>query len=1038
MTSGPATGARKILYDVMLSYRSDDSALAYMISNELSNKKFKVWQYKKDGVVGSDSLYKEAKEAIEQSRVYLLLIPQDGLGKNDRFWQNPRADADRSKASVTQLELLHAIEVNGGWARFQERITARGGANSQAPLELPIMLYYLRRASDSSEFNSVPCGAPEGIDELPYVDGFAASDAAIGVLIKSIEDLFTKAGWSPLGGLTPPDTGGGEKKRKRAEFEVLAKWEEKLCAQAAGARAPHLVSSRGASGFMLPLSGESGTEKYGRGRSGIEPAFSDNETPSVGVERGVRAPLHSWFAEGGPKFVLLSGPQGAGKTAYLRWLGRVAGKSLLPKQALSKEEEEVGQALRRTLPDGSATWPVPLWLDAEKLVERLEVRDRQDDYDHGVDSLSAMIRQLAGSELVDERLEVRPYLVLVDGLNLLTARQRNRLLNLAYTYTILHKDKPIQLVAAIRQSAMDDARDPSHEFAQILSDVTSGWDEIRICPLSLTSMDDFLDGQNAKDSVLVDSLRKLIGRVEREKDADVYLSTPLGLALAVRRGDAAEDAPLDGRLLMFELLTEFFSNSEAEQARVALGPVAAALVSRGEMEFCKADLLDVAPLCDLDVATVERIFESIKEGQFADYVGPVERKGRQREPRCRFSQESARDLFAADYLSEVAGEATWIEVFDTHGIWSDMAADGSRWRPALEILLVALVAQDQLNAARRVTAELLRRQQRCMETGHGRALWSLLLDVALRTPHAFDPGLGSWTELLDNLEEGYETYRPSWNLEARDRSLTALTRLERVRDRSYPKGVNETTSFSGILIDGKPHDIQVANAPVLVRHYERFILALERDSAGLARLFASDFDIEKSVIRWRAPSRWLQQQLAGPDRPVVDVTWHEAVAYCRWLQEEIENGREVEFGVELDPKSVIRLPAFDEWQQIKLLATDPKSFPSSPSSPGRDATAIANCAEAHLRRPATVGLFGPQESGLFDFASNVREWASVGTRMDRNMFADRRVNVLGVSYNYSWSYISNREDYSNQTHQTQPDIGFRWIVGPPREMALKG
>jgi hypothetical protein len=1039
MTTERAGEARPILYDIMLSHRDTDSDAAHRICAELEKLHFKVWHYGKDGDPGRESLYAEAKSAIDQSRVFLLLVPQSGLGP-DRFWRNPRADKDSSQCSVTQLELLHAIESNGeSWRSFQDRMQARIAGESALPLKRPIFLYYLeRRPNESNVFDAVPPGVPNEVADLPFVSGFGGNVAGISLLEKKLVALFDKEKWTPLRKPLPDGADSAithVTEGERPRFELLTKWEEKVCAQAASARAPHLLAPGGGVGFMLPLEGESGTEKYGRGPNGIEEALGNREAPSVGVERGIQAPLHQWFGENGPKFALLSGPQGAGKTSYLRWLRRVAGKSLLG-TPLSREEQEVSDALQRRMPDGSITWPIPLWLDAEKLIERLERGDRDGKGELDVDAVIEVVKQIAGNPDVDARMEVRPYLVLVDGLYLLTAKQRNRLLSVANAFNLFRKGEPIQLIAAIQQSAMDDARDPTQAFAEILTDPTSGWDEIRIRPLSLTGMEAFLAAQHARDPVLVEALQSLIGRVERDKDIDEYLSTPLGLTLAVRRGVSAEGASLDGRFLLYELLAEFFSDGDAQETRIALGPVAAALVGRGAMEFTKQSLTEVVDLCGLDAATLQRVFERIKEGRFKDYVGPVAAKPR--EARCRFAEGNARNLFAADFLSDIAGSERWVEEFEERGIWRDIESDGSRWLTTLEILLVALVVQDQLDVARQVTNEMLDRRRRLSESGRGRVLWSLLLDVALRTPQVFDPGLSAWADLLSTLEQGYEQYRASWTLEARDRALAGLMRLERVRDRKYPEGVSETTAFSGIMIDGVPQDILVANAPVLVRHYERFILALERDSAGLARLFASDFDIEKSVIRWRAPSRWLEQQLAGPDRPVVDVTWHEAAAYCCWLQEEIENGREVEFGVELDEGLVIRLPAFDEWQQIKLLATHPSQFPSSPTNPLKDDTAGANCVEARLRRPSTVGLFGRQASGLFDFGSNVREWASVGTRQDRDMFALRRVTVLGVSYNYSWSHIRTTLDYGNQTHQTQPDIGFRWIVAPPRELVVKG
>src|SRR5262249_10414790 len=128
---------------------------------------------------------------------------------------------------------------------------------------------------------------------------------------------------------------------------------------------------------------------------------------------------------------------------------------------------------------------------------------------------------------------------------------------------------------------------------------------------------------------------------------------------------------------------------------------------------------------------------------------------------------------------------------------------------------------------------------------------------------------------------------------------------------------------------------------------------------------------------WRDPG-WLQTER----HPVVNVTWHDAVAFCEWLSQ--KEGRNY------------RLPTEAEWEYACRAGSE-KAFVSGETQD--DLRGYANTADASLRRvfetfrkkdyhdysqpwndgfpfTAPVGQFKPNAWGLFDMQGNASEWCT--------------------------------------------------------------
>lgn len=109
------------------------------------------------------------------------------------------------------------------------------------------------------------------------------------------------------------------------------------------------------------------------------------------------------------------------------------------------------------------------------------------------------------------------------------------------------------------------------------------------------------------------------------------------------------------------------------------------------------------------------------------------------------------------------------------------------------------------------------------------------------------------------------------------------------------------------------------------------------------------------------PPRW-----TADSRPRENISWFEAVAFCRWLTE-----KNREQGL-LGEKEIIRLPTEWEWEQAATKGKPENSYPWGSNWDGRQ----CNSEESGLECTTIVGLYpnGTWEQGPMDMAGNIWEW----------------------------------------------------------------
>lgn len=188
------------------------------------------------------------------------------------------------------------------------------------------------------------------------------------------------------------------------------------------------------------------------------------------------------------------------------------------------------------------------------------------------------------------------------------------------------------------------------------------------------------------------------------------------------------------------------------------------------------------------------------------------------------------------------------------------------------------------------------------------------------------------------------------------------------------------------------------------------------------------------------------------DRPVVNVTWEDAIEFCNWLSEKDGLPRAYErVGGRwklIEPLTIgYRLPTEAEWAWAARFADDePTRFPwgdnmPPPENAGNFADESAeNMVPYHIqgyddkfRGPAPVGSFPANEFGLHDTAGNAAEWVHDYYSIDlsRELLVDPtgpdsgNYHVIrGSSYMHG-RFSELRWTFRDYGDKPRPDVGFR-------------
>ena len=150
---------------------------------------------------------------------------------------------------------------------------------------------------------------------------------------------------------------------------------------------------------------------------------------------------------------------------------------------------------------------------------------------------------------------------------------------------------------------------------------------------------------------------------------------------------------------------------------------------------------------------------------------------------------------------------------------------------------------------------------------------------------------------------------------------------------------------------------RIASYPVTVTQFQAF---LEGGGYGEKAYWTQEGWEWRRRASQTQPAYWDDDtQKIYPNRPIVGVTWHEAVAFCRWLAQKTNR--------------TISLPTEEQWEYAAKGAQGRRY----PWGDGAWTEQLANCEASDIGHPVTVGMYpeGKTFEGVFDFAGNTKEWS---------------------------------------------------------------
>ena len=223
------------------------------------------------------------------------------------------------------------------------------------------------------------------------------------------------------------------------------------------------------------------------------------------------------------------------------------------------------------------------------------------------------------------------------------------------------------------------------------------------------------------------------------------------------------------------------------------------------------------------------------------------------------------------------------------------------------------------------------------------------------------------------------------------------------------------------------------------RHYQKhFCDGHSRHEVCVDGFWLGRYEVTNRQYRQFRPAYANQdyegRDLNGDDQPAVNITWHEAIAYARWLSDKA--GR------------TFRLPTEAEWEYGCRAGTttvrywgddaaDACQYANTHDRRSKQANPIAwrhhDCDDGHAVA-SPVGSFQPNAFGLCDMLGNVWEWCrDVHPPPDDRQYGlasrkrDARI-IRGGSWASAPAYVRCASRYKCSVDTREYIVGFRLVV----------
>jgi formylglycine-generating enzyme required for sulfatase activity/predicted MPP superfamily phosphohydrolase len=841
--------------------------------------------------------------------------------------------------------------------------------------------------------------------------------------------------------------------------EAIAKLDQKAGSSAIGLknwersylsfRIPSWISGRTA-GRPHILEPDSGTELYrpelyvSLKGSSTRWVWKMGETPSLHPispekrnllegELEVSAPLARWISSPELARVALVGAPGGGKTVFLTRIAAAFAHACLGR-ARELEESLNLSNLRST----AGTVPIPIVLEATRI-------EKQEGQGRNV-LLSSICEEFAQAgntpswDDIDSGLKEGRYLLLIDALDEVSDASR-RLFVLDLLKGVAGDDcyPKLRMILTTRSARYTGSLAFGSEFE--LVDVSSmEWPQVEAFCRNWSHV-------RKRDNIyLTDLMLAVTGlavQVEKEGRDEAMTSNPLMLTAICMVYERYQSLPDDRARLCSLLVDDLCRSRNSEDVehswrlsdankRDLLERIALAMQQGGEQVWSVSRAVEIA-MRGVPAAEILRQQRATKHLHWAaEHTGLLRfQQPEKGEEEIRFWHRLFREFLAASRLSQE--DVTVKELID--GLWRKGYLSDPFWEDVIRLLARTLGTLEKAKSLRNQLTNLA-----ASNPLHRGRLLGLLAAGVIESRDLF-PDV-KVNEMAEEFSRIYETEGATWPMRDRLLFLQGLggldptsgdPRLKQERWVPIPGGmvkvgkVEETKPMRGrsnqpklverlVTVD----DFLVGFAPVTVQEFKRFL------EEGCDR---EDFWVD-APKKFRMPKQFAEtlewrKQLRHLNRPVVDVSYWDALAYCKWKSSL------------RDDNLIVRLPTFEE--QLRILEVLELPLDDSAKTASHD---VGNLPDSLIGHCSPVGVFAQGKSlEIADFVGNVLEWTLNPGAKEQTLRGERPV-ILSVAvwqgcFNERFYFRRDRREHTaHAAANTSADfLGFRCVLSSVVEPA---
>ena len=243
-----------------------------------------------------------------------------------------------------------------------------------------------------------------------------------------------------------------------------------------------------------------------------------------------------------------------------------------------------------------------------------------------------------------------------------------------------------------------------------------------------------------------------------------------------------------------------------------------------------------------------------------------------------------------------------------------------------------------------------------------------------------------------------------------------------------PAGKVTLTNLGGYLKEQTTFEVGqfwMAKYPITNAQFRVFVDAL--DGYRNSNWWSYSSEAQKWRKRNGTPEK---PSFKGDDLPLTNVTWYEAVAFCRWMGWKLDPvpKKALQIRVKDAADILVRLPTEQEWQRAAQ-GDDSRVYPWG----NRFEEIRANTIEggAKMETPVTQYPEGASPFGIVDMAGNVNEWSITAWESGNSNIDNDKPRVLrGGSWLVGHQQVRVVSRGANYLHARDILFGFRVVAAP--------